>query len=201
MTYRNNAREVWHQEDDYTAGMALLLAERCGASAIATIWRTDDHDPNYHREPRSSYKRALRALVQRTGAQWVIDLHGLAHSSLPHRQWVDLGTRKEKASLSADLLDRLKGLIEARLGPGRVSHNTYSAYTPNRTITAFSHGTLRLQAVQIELKSAVRVARRRTDATAYAEAGPFRARPLDLIGMLQAIAGFVELLSARHKGD
>lgn len=191
ITYRHNARELWHQEDDYTAGIALLLSERCATSALATIWRDAESDPNDHLERHSPYKRALRRLIQDTGARWVIDLHGLADASLPRPRLVDLGTRKEKASLPSDQLDRLVGLIESRLGRGTVHHNKFSAYRENRTITAFSHGALRLYAVQVELKSAVRVPFRRTDATAFAESGPFSADPEKVIGLLQALADFV----------
>lgn len=191
ITYRNNERQVWHDEDDYTAGMALLLAEVCQTSAMATIWRTEGSDPNYHGEERSSYKRALKRLVEEAGVRWVIDLHGLADASLPPRQLVDLGTRRKKRSLPGEQLDRLAELLEGRLGRGTVNHNKYAAETDHRTITAYSHGTLGLHAVQVEMKSAVRVPLRRTDATAYAENGPFSARPEDVIGMLQALADFV----------
>jgi hypothetical protein len=195
ITYRNNAVELWHQEDDYTAGIALLLSERCGTSAMATIWRATVSDPNYHREKRSAYKRALRKLVEDVGARWVIDLHGLADSSLPPAQLVDLGTRKEKQSLPQEQLDRLVDLVESRVGQGTVHHNRFSAYREERTITAFSHGVLGLHAVQVELKSAVRVPRRRTDATAFAETGPYAADPAQVIALLQALADFVVDLS------
>jgi hypothetical protein len=190
ITYRNNERQEWHDEDDYTAGMALLLSDLCGTCAIATVWRTDDSDPNYHAARRSPYKRALRRLVGTMGVRWVIDLHGAADTSLPSRQLVDLGTRREKRSLPKPQLRALRAGIEDQLGEGTVSSNVFPAYVDRRTITAYSHGVLELAAVQIEMKSAARVPWRRADATAYAENGPFSARPEDVIGMLQALADF-----------
>src|SRR6266536_2014367 len=53
ITYRNNGKEIWHEEDEYTVGMALLLSELCKTSVIATIWRTEDSDPNEHGEKLS----------------------------------------------------------------------------------------------------------------------------------------------------
>jgi hypothetical protein len=191
ITYRGNAREEWHQEDDYTGGMALLLAERCGTSAMATVWRTDDSDPNYHCEPRSPYKRALHTLVAEMGVRWVVDLHASADASLPARVLVDLGTRRELQSLPRAQLDRLRGLIEAALGPRTVSQDRFPARRAGRTITAFCHGALGLHAVQVEMKSAVRALVRRRDATAYAEWGPYRADPADVLGMMRALAEFV----------
>lgn len=191
ITHRGCRRQEWHDEDDYTAGIVFLLAELCQTAAIATVWRTDDSDPNYHSLPRSPYKRALRELIQEAGVQWVIDLHGAANSSLAPHHLVDLGTRKEKQSLPADRLARLAGLIQNHLGPDTVSYNRFCAYRDGRTITAYSHGRLGLHAVQIELKSAVRVPLRRTDATAFAQYGPFAARPEKVIGMLQALVDFI----------
>jgi hypothetical protein len=190
ITCRGNAQEEWHQEDDYTGGMALLLAKLCGTSAMATVWRTDDSDPNYHLEPHSPYKRALRALVAEVGVRWVIDLHASADASLPAHVLVDLGTRKELASLPHTQLERLKGLIETALGPGTVSQDHFPARRAGRTITAFCHGVLGLHAVQVEMKSAVRAPVRRIDATAYAEWGPYCAEPADVLGMMRALAEF-----------
>lgn len=191
ITYRGNTRETWHQEDDYTAGMALLLAQLCGTSAIATVWRTGDSDPNYHGEPRSPYKRALRALAAEAGVRWVVDLHASADASLPARVLVDLGTREELGSLPRGQLERFKGLLEATLGPGTVSQDRFPARREGRTITAFCHGVLGLHAVQVEMKSAVRAVVRRREATAYAEWGPYRADPADVLGMMGALAAFV----------
>ena len=190
ITYRGAAGEEWHQEDDYTAGMALLLAQLCGTSAMATVWRTGDSDPNYHREPRSPYKQALRALVAEMGTRWVVDLHAAADASLPAGVLVDLGTREELGSLPRAQLERLQGLLEAALGPGTVSRDRFPARREGRTITAFCHGALGLHAVQVEMKSAVRAAVRRREATAYAEWGPYRADPADVLGMMGALAAF-----------
>ena len=55
-THRNSSDDEWHEEDEYTAGMALLLSELCETSVVGTIWRTDDSDPNYHGEARSPYQ-------------------------------------------------------------------------------------------------------------------------------------------------
>jgi hypothetical protein len=196
ITYRGNRREAWHQEDDYTAGMALLLSELCETSVMATVWRTVDSDPNYHREPRSPYKRALRALVTEMGVRWVIDLHASADASLPTHVLVDLGTRGELASLPNAQLERLEGLLEAALGTGTVSQDRFPARREGRTITAFCHGVLGLHAVQIEMKSAVRAVVRRREASAYGEWGPYRAKAGDVVGMMEAIAAFVRGLGA-----
>ena len=194
ITHRNSYRQEWHPEDDFTASMALLLAERCGVPAIVTMWRTDNEDPNHHVEANSAYKRALKRVVERAGVRWVIDLHASADNSMPRDVLVDLGTRKEKQSLPPEALAELTRLIEEYIGAGSVSHNTFPARVNRRTIVAYCHGILGLHAVQVEMKSAVRAAERRADSTAYAESGPFSARPANVIGMLQALADFIHYL-------
>lgn len=196
ITLRGNEHQVWHDEDDYTAALALFLSEQCQTSAIATTWRTDDSDPNYHPEPMSPFKRALRQLIETLGVRWVIDLHGAADTSLAPHQLVDLGTRREEQSLPLGQLDRLTCLLEARLGEGTVSHNVFAARKEHRTITAYSHGILGIHSVQVELKSAVRAPLRRTDSTAFATCGPFSARPEDVVGLMQALADFACGLSS-----
>ena len=198
LTHRNRENETWHQEDEYTAGMALLLGALCGVAAIATLWRTAGEDPNYHPERCSAYKRALKQVVETQHIRWVIDLHGAsANTSLIGEQhWVDLGTRRDLESLSRAHRDKLTHLTEAQLGAGRVHYNGYPAAKPHRTITAYSHGTLGLEAVQVEMKPGVRVPFRRSDASLFAQGGPFAAQPEHVMGMVQALADFVEYLLA-----
>ena len=80
-TFRFNDDEIWHEEDEYTASMVLMLSDLCQTSVIATIWRTEESDPNEHPENRSSYKRELRRLVEQGRIRWLIDLHGASITS------------------------------------------------------------------------------------------------------------------------
>lgn len=59
ITFRKNNSEIWHQEDEYTASIALLVSEVCQTSVIATSWRTCDSDPNESDEEKSNYKKEL----------------------------------------------------------------------------------------------------------------------------------------------
>jgi hypothetical protein len=108
-TYRDRRGDTWHDEDEYTAGMALLLSEICNTSVIATTWRTDHSDPNDTYEDNSPYKRAIRELKNNGKIHWVIDLHGagLNSSKMFETQLVDLGTGTSNQSMPADVLDTL----------------------------------------------------------------------------------------------
>ena len=84
--------------------------------------------------------------------------------------------------------------MEARLGPGVVSRNAYPALSAERRITGYCHGILGVHAVQVEMRPAVRTVFRRVDGSAYRRFGPFAAAPGQVLGMLQALAGFVAYL-------
>jgi hypothetical protein len=194
-SFRDNNREVWHEEDEYTAGMALLLSESCEASVIANVWCSDKCDPNHHPEERCSYKQAMRKLVAQQGVRWVLDLHGAAKNSAPlGASSVDLGTRRTKQSMEIQHRDKLRDFIESTLGKGSVSLNGFSA-SGTGTVTAFCHEQLKVQAIQIEMKPSVRVPFRRCDASSFATQGPYSASRDDVLEMFGALEAFINYLN------
>lgn len=213
-TYRNRNRETWHEEDEYTAGMALLLGELCQVSVIATIWQTNDSDPNDtkerdERESRSSpYKMAVRNLCEQR-VRWVIDLHGASRNSkqMAPTQLVDLGTGKDGNSIPKGQLEILRSTIEKHLGPSITDRNNYlgwNASLPGRSITNFAQKELGVNAVQIEMKPAIRVALRRVDSTMYGKllsegGGPYAAPADQVLAMMQSLAEFIENLKSTEE--
>lgn len=203
--YRNNNDEVWHEEDEYTAGIALLLSELCGTSVIATIWRTEDSDPNEHGEERSAYKKELRRLVASTHARWFIDLHAAKENSdfLATEQKIDLGAGRNQGYLPDGVYGILNTIIENHLGKGitdRSGMRGFDAQGENR-MAAFAHQTLGIHSVKIEMKPSVRVPLRRIDSSMYQKnqskiGGPYAANRQDVIGMMQALVEFIEYLKS-----
>ena len=205
ITFRNNNDEIWHEEDEYTGGMALLLSEICATSVIATIWRTEDSDPNDHGEARSAYKQELRRLVENTNARCLIDLHGASEdsTSLASEQKVDLGIGKDDKYLPTKAYESLRSILERHLGKGVAERNGkvgFKAEGKNR-IAAFAHQTLGLNSVQIEMKPSVRVPLRRIDSSMYQKnsskyGGPYSALPQNVLGMMQSLVEFIEYVKA-----
>jgi len=196
-TFRNSAKQRWHEEDEYTAGMALLLSELCYTSVIATTWRMDNADPNDTQV--CDYKNALRDLAQNQGIRFLIDLHGAAQdcAKVPH-SWVDLGTGVGRSqSMTPAQLREFKFCIQRRLGNGTVSHNKWRA-AGTGCVRTFSWNSLHVRAVQVEMKPCVRVPIRRTDASSFASRGPYSAAPDQVIGMMQALADFIDYLHHRR---
>jgi hypothetical protein len=194
-TFRNSPTERWHEEDEYTAGIALLLGERCRTCVIANVWRSDECDPNQHPEDQCAYKRALRKLAVQERINCVLDLHGAASDSRALGNClVDLGTRKSRKSMDPHHRDRLHEFIEAAFGKGSVSIDGFAAVDSGR-ITAFCQEHLKIQAVQIEMKPAVRVPLRRCDASAFAKQGPFSASHENVVKMIVALETFIRDLT------
>ncbi|MBV5347804.1 hypothetical protein JZU46_06285 [bacterium] len=200
MTFRNNHTETWHEEDEYTAGMALLLSEICNTSVIATTWRTEDSDPNEHDEDRSLYKREIRRLAKAAGARWVIDLHGAGEDSprLFEKQKVELGTGSRDEYLPVEVHKALVAILNKHLGKDAAYRNGrpgFRAEGSNR-IAAFSSQALGLHSVQIEMKPSVRVPLRRENSSAYQKGGPYSASPQNVVGMMRSLVEFIGFLNA-----
>lgn len=197
--YRPCGKSIWHEEDEYTAAMALLLGELCETSVIASIWQSMDSDPNFHLEHGSPYKREVRKLVEEMGIRWVLDLHGMKKDSRRVRahQLVDLGTRNESHSLQPLLLTYLIRSIHDHLeGEDLVHENAFPAYETKRfmSVTAFCHYVLGIEAVQIEMKPQLRVPLCRINGSSYAKGDRDPSEPLMVLRMLGALSAFVEYL-------
>ena len=202
LTFRNNRTELWHEEDEYTAGLALLLSELCGTSVIATTFRTEGSDPNEHAEEQSPYKQQLRRLADATHARWVIDLHGAGEDSprLFDEQKVELGVGSKDDYLPANAYQTLITILEKHLGTGAADRRDkpgFRAESPNR-IAAYANQSLGLYSVQMEMKSSVRVARRRVDSSMYRKntsyGGAYSAPFQNILGMVQSLVEFIEYL-------
>jgi hypothetical protein len=204
LTFRNNHTETWHEEDEYTAGMVLLLSELCGTSVIATIHRTEGSDPNEHAEGQSPYKQKLRQMMEKTHARWVIDLHGAGEDNprLMDGQKVELGTGNEDDYLPADAHQTLIAILEKHLGAGAADRGDKSGFRADgeHRMAAFAHRVLGLHSVQIEMKPSVRTARRRVDSSMYRKntsyGGPYSAPAQNVTAMLQSLVEFIEYLQA-----
>lgn len=205
ITFRKTEKEMWHDEDDYTAGMALLLSELCNVTVIANIWQTVDSDPNYHFEHACLYKQKVRQLVENNGIKWVIDLHGSKKDSekMGENQLVDLGTRKAEKSLKPELVGFFKNKINEKLkGENLVNENGFPALETQKfmSMTAFCHHVLGIEAVQVEMKPQIRIPLRRFNGSACAKGeDQYPVRPEQVMGMMQALVDFIDHLHYYNK--
>ena len=215
-TFRKNKTEVWHEEDEYTAGLALLLGELCKVSVVATTFKNKAYDPNHTQNDGVSYKKAIGSLIEDGDVRFVIDLHGAAlHSSrLDPNQTIDLGYRGESAderSMTEEHVQVLEQHLQATAGrchPSSfvVDRNKFRAKCKG-TITSYVFRNFgqkeqtKVEAIQIEMKPQVRIAHRFPTATLYKSCGPYDANPNCVIHTIQALANFIEYLKAHSRAN
>ncbi len=209
-TYRNNKEQIWHEEDEYTAGMALFLGELCMVPVIATHCRNDSYDPNYAPDVSVSYKQALGCLIQQHHVRFVIDLHGAALYSekMDPKQTIDLGVRQNGKDIEPSMemahVEKLESLL---LDTGNqcdascfvVSWNKFPGAGKGTVITFTASQKIpatgkNVQAIQIEMKPQVRIANRFPTATLYKSCGPYQAQVENLMHILQSLVDFIEYL-------
>ncbi len=154
------------EEDEYTAGLARLVAELTGAHGLYAR-RRSTADPNWDTDV--PYKQRLRQIVEQAGIRFVLDLHGAAG----RRDFgIALGTM-QGASCPAqrDILIAIleqHGFSPTASGPDRldVDHTfTGRGKKGQETIIGYAWGTLGVPAAQFELHPRLRVVARRQDAT------------------------------------
>lgn len=212
-SFRNSKDEIWHEEDEYTAGMALLLADICQIPAIALKWKSANYDPNFTDNNEIAYKLAIKNLIEKHGVKYVLDLHGAALYSptLDRDQTIDLGIRQKDLtdlpSMDLTHVHILEQYLCNSTGNGNpqnfvVRRNKFPAKGKG-TITTFASTQIipttdmHIQALQIEMKPQVRVAKRFSSASLYKSCGPYAAEPASVLDMLQSLVNFIEYLKTK----
>lgn len=214
-TFRNSEKEIWHEEDEYTAGMALLLAELSGVSALAMIHRCDQYDPNFSTDEETTYKQAIGRMLLSENVRFVIDVHGAALNSptLDAHQTIDLGIRQnnpyDPPSMCLPHIEKLEALLSHkgdRCNPscfiiGRnkfpgAGEGTISTFASRQRIPNTKD---HVQSIQIEMKPQVRIAQRFPSATLYKSCGLYQAEPECVMHMLQSLVDFINYLKQKSQ--
>jgi hypothetical protein len=193
------------EEDEFTGGLARLVAERTGAHALYARRRSDT-DPNWYRDV--PYKRRLAAIVAQAGIRFVLDLHAAS----PHRDFgVALGTlrgrscppggpvagaataRTTGAATRADIVATFEGAGFGREAQGVDRLDVDRTFTAcgldgQETVTRYVWERLGVPAAQIELHTCLRVAERRPDATSTQ---PYRGDPQRIARVVRALVDLV----------
>ena len=170
-THRETDDGGWHEEDEYTAGMALLLGEICDVSVIAMVAQSEESDPNHHDEQNSKYKQKLRELLKPGKVIYVIDLHGAAEDSkyMTSAQLVDLGLGRGNEYLQKAHREKLINLIEGQLGSEVTDRKGMRGFPSTGNTVAHFCYDLGASSVQIEMKPELRVAERKEDSVSFQE--------------------------------
>lgn len=153
-------------EDEYTAGIARLLAEETGAHCIY-LRRKSKTDSNVDLD--TSYKKKVRQICTANQIRFVLDIHGMWQK---HDVGVELGTRDGR-SCPEQIEIMIQALSECGFSLGsedkmyrlrvdnRFSGNGSSTREP---MVKFVSEKLEIPAAQIEINAWNRIVRRREDA-------------------------------------
>ncbi len=178
------------EEDEYTAGIARLIAELTTAHALYARRRSDT-DPNWYAD--TCYKERLREIVEESGIRFVLDLHG---ASVWRRFGIALGTMNgESCPLQREDIIRVLGEHGFRRDGSRLDRLdvdgkfTGKGKKGQETIIRFAWEELCIPAAQFELHSALRIVERRRDATAQ---HPFRGNPDTIRRAIRALAALIQ---------
>jgi hypothetical protein len=184
------------EEDEYTAGLARLIAELTGAHALYAC-RESAEDPNWHLD--TAYKRELARIVQEAGIGFVLDIHG----AVTHTDFgIALGTINGQScpaqyELILDILHGF-GFREEAEGLNRLDiDDAYSARGAG-TITRFVSQQLKVPAAQFEINGHLRIVKRRDDAT---KTQPFYGDPWRIEHTVRAFVALVDALAASVSGQ
>ncbi|MEA4908345.1 MAG: hypothetical protein GYA17_19120 [Chloroflexi bacterium] len=147
------------EEDEFTAGMARLVAELTGAHALFARYMSHT-DPNYY--PGVAYKRDLQTWAQKAPFGFVIDLHGAGER---HKFGVALGTMLGGQSCPGyytTVVDTLQayGYREQAHGLDRLDIDnifTGGGGLRQETVTRFCWQKLNIPAIQLEFHPSLRV--------------------------------------------
>lgn len=198
-SFRNSRDEIWHEEDEYTAGMGFLLNEITDVHSIVTVNKNNEFDPNYKED--NPYKETIRQFVEQNDIKFILDLHGAAFESefLSKNQLIDLGAAgNPPVSIEPTIFNKIRAIIEKRLGRGvteRKGKQGFDADIKNRTITNYCYRLKGVSSLQIEMKPQVRVLERLESATLYKSCGAFAAKKSRVKGMIIALSEVIEFLN------
>jgi len=189
--YRNGKLKP---EDEYTAGLAQLVAEETAAYALFAC-RQSSTDPNYY--CNTAYKRELQRLVEKNGIQFVLDLHGCS----PDRAFgVGLGTMFARSCPRQRpvIIDTLESHGFSIGKNGGLMHldidQTFPAAGSDgvETVTRFAAEKLHVSAAQLEINAHLCIVQRLPGATSKQ---PFEGKPELILRTIRALIALVEVLS------
>jgi hypothetical protein len=179
------------EEDEYTTGIARLVAELSGAHVLYAR-RKSQTDPNV--DPHAPYRHQLRSIVNDFRIRFVLDIHG-ARSERAFA--VALGTINRKSC--PDQQTQIVEIFEV-YGFGRekppsdrlvINHPEFTGGVSQDTITRFASQHLAVPAAQIELHETCRIVKRFKDAHLKA---PFHGDRERIERVVRACAAVVEML-------
>ena len=154
----------WKEEDEYTAGIAIKLAEMTDAHVIYVKNATKE-DSNHDLETK--FKDKIREIVKKHGIKFIADIHG-ANSNRPFKVSVGIiNDENEKCSCPS-----FKDTIQETFKNFQkdIFNLCHFSASKSGTITSFAKNILNIEAAQFEINSEFRIVERKPDSS-YSKKG------------------------------
>jgi hypothetical protein len=154
----------WKEEDEYTAGIAIKLAEITDAHVIYVKNATKE-DSNYDIETK--FKDKIREIVKNHGIKFIADIHG-ANSNRPFKVSVGIiNDETEKCSCPS-----FKEIIQEtfKTFQNDIFNLCNFSASKSATVTSFAKNILNIEAAQFEINAKYRIVDRKPDSS-YSKIG------------------------------
>jgi hypothetical protein len=191
-------KDKWKEEDEYTASIAIKLAEATGAHVIYVKNKTYE-DPNYI--GKTEYKEKAREIIQAYGIKFLLDIHG-ANKKRPFK--VAVGTRYEKTDRSS--CPTYKDIIGDVLGGFQeppIFNRKYYKATRKETVTSFARKECGIESAQIEINARYRIVERKPE-SAKAMSGEepfFKAKEEDILSLFSYLKALILRIREKIEGN
>lgn len=181
------------EEDEFTAGMVRLVAEKTGAHALYT-YRKSRTDPNYY--ANVPYKQVLKEIVDQARVKFVLDIHGCA----PERDFgLALGTMCNQSCPRhrPSIVDSLAGHGFSVSSRGLLRLDLDRTFTASgnhkvETVTQFAAQKLKIPAAQLEINARLRIVQLNSHGDTEKEPGD----PDDILRTVNALLDLVWVLES-----
>ena len=154
----------WKEEDEYTAGIAIKLAEMTGAHVIYVKNATKE-DSNHDLETK--FKDKIREIVKEHGIKFIADIHG-ANSNRPFKVSVGIINDEDEKCSSPSFKDIIQETFKTFQND--IFNLCNFSASKSGTVTSFAKNILNIEAAQFEINSKFRIAERKPD-SAYSKKG------------------------------
>lgn len=173
----------WKEEDEYTASIAIKLADLTGAYVIYVKNATKE-DPNY--VEKCKYKEKIIEIVEKNGINFILDLHG-ADKKRNFKVCVGIVNREEEKCTCPTFKNTIQEAFSGFQEDIFMREGLTAAHPG--TITYFARKSLGIESAQFEINAKYRIIERRTDSTKSkaGEEPDYRANENDVLDLIKVL--------------
>ncbi len=157
---RHLRKGKWKEEDEYTASIAITLAEATRAYVIYVKNKTIE-DPNYTK--KTKYKDKVRDIIRDNGIKFLLDVHGV-NKNRPFKICVGTRYNNNNQSSCPTYKDTIEEALRDFQEPPIFNRRNFKA-KKKETVTSFARRECGIESAQVEINAKYRVVERKPDSS------------------------------------